>query len=822
MLVFFLLLISLPNLIDLENYRPRILAYLKSRVAGEVSVGQLGLAFLHGPGLRVDGVKVFDRDGSQHLFVTTAIINFDLWSLFQRRLHLSRLTLVQPEVVLKIDSTKSTLTDFFLFSKSSVPVKDHGANFGGLKFDGEISGARIEIVDGSVEFTDDCFGAAPITTRLEKLNSLFLWKENGSLTDFKLTSEVRDKAGYGSLRIEGTLSDIKFPLAPGRMMLDCQVKAENLNGGTYFPYYQEYVPMRFIGGRVDIDANYKGSLLGLFHSKGQIVIRQAELDYQQVFSRKLKFKRFAVDYDFRLADSYNTIETRDCTINADGLIVRGYCLLHEARRGIDGSIKAKLSSSKVEPKTVLPLLPWKIIPDQIYDYCRHLQGPGPLQVENAYLQGTYRKLVKVFTEDPPAEDIIGGQLHGENLSFTAMDGWPSVTLDNVNLILAGNALKASNIGLSVQNFLTCQSGILALQDLYYKPSLSFSGRLKFDLPGLDRYFKNSSGSTVKKQEPKNTLPITFDHGLLVGELTCKGPLTRPDLIRWQGTFKGEDISFTVTGTPFKVEHGAAVCNLANDVLRIDSAVFDFAGSPVAVQGTLPGPNFFLHGEGRSDLNITARSSEVTPAQFDLLSGNKYGISGMNVGPSMLEVSLNADVKDPSGFILSGMLDLQWAEVKLPFIPKRVERLDCKAVFDRKRIVCENLILRRGQSEFLFHGDLHQDEAREGYVLAGEIGGSYLAVDDFFSAEEQKVDFRQSQLKLGFNLKGSIGELVLPATAAGSQKTTKSWWPRLYGLNFSLSRESNAPIIIQECRWQWGDKRAKASISGKLQNSAVRS
>ena len=561
MLVFFLLLISLPNLIDLENYRPRILAYLKSRVAGEVSVGRLGLAFLHGPGLRVDGVKVFDRDGSQHLFVTTAIINFDPWSLFQRRLHLSRLTLVQPEVVLKIDSTKSTLTNFFHFSQSPAPVRARGSKLGGLRLDREISGARIEIVDGSVEFTDDCFGTAPIITCLKKLNSLFLWRKNGTLTDFKLTSEVQDEAGNGSLRIEGSLTEIKFPLAPGRMMLDCQVKAENLNGGTYFPYYQEYVPMRFIGGRVDIDANYKGSLLGLFRSKGQIVIRQAELDYQQVFSRKLKFNRFAVDYDFRLADSYNTIETRDCTINADGLIVRGYCLLHDARLDIDGSIKAKLSSSKFAPKTVLPLLPWKIIPGQIYDYCQHLQGPGHLQLENAYLQGTYRKLVKVFTKDPPAEDIIGGQLHGENLSFTAIDSWPSVTIDNADLILTETAFKASNVGLSVKNLLTCQSGILALQDIYHKPSLSLSGRLKFDLPGLDRYFRNTSGSTVKKQESKSTLPITFDHGSLVGKLICKGPLMRPDLIRWQGTFKGEDISFAVTGTPFKVEHGTAVCTL---------------------------------------------------------------------------------------------------------------------------------------------------------------------------------------------------------------------------------------------------------------------
>jgi hypothetical protein len=814
---FFLLIISLPNLIDLENYRPQILAYLKSQVAGEVSVGKLGLAFLHGPGVRINGVKIFDKFGSQHIFVTTAIVNFDPLSLFQQRLHLARLTLVQPEVVLQLDQKKSTMTNFFQVSPSQDEAEKRVSNFGGWRFDGEISGAQVEIVDGSVEFTDDCFGAAPITTRLKKLNSLFLWQKNGTQTKFKLTALAQDEAGDGSLQIEGTLSNIKFPLAPGRMTLDCQVKAKNLNSGTYFPYYQEYVPMHYIGGRVDIDANYKGSLMGLFHSQGRITLHQAELDYQQVFSHKLKFDRFVVDYDFRLADSYNTIETRDCTINADGLIVQGYCLLHEARRGIDGSIDARLSSGKFVPKTVLPLLPWEIIPRQIQGYCKHLQAQGNLRVEKAYLKGTYRKIVQLFAENHSDKNIIGGQLHGSNLSVSAINRWPSFTVNNADFIFANTVFKVENLNLSIKNALTCEAGVLELQNIYHNPQLSFAGQLKLNLPALNPYIETLSDQTVKKYK-QNIVPITFTQGSLAGELACKGPLTQPGVLSWHGVLKGQDISITVTGTPWQVEHGTVTFKLGDDVIQVDSATFDFAGSSVTLRATLPGPRSFLQGgdSGTDNCKITAQSSEVTPALLNLLSENRYDISGFDVGPSKLAIDLSANAKDLSGFTLSGRLDLQWADVKLPFTDKIVEKLTCAAEFDRRQIVFKHLELQHGQSEFLFHGDVHKDEDSDAYLITGEIGSSYLAVDDFYALDAPR-DLRGENLsQLNFDLQGRIDELVLPEVTTSQKNPAKNLWRVLSELNFSLAGGVDAPITVKECRWQWGTERAQASVTGELQ------
>ena len=815
LLGFFLLVISLPNLLDLDNYRPQLLAYLRSQLVGEVRVGKLGLTYQHGPGLRIDGVKIFDKSGTQHLLVTTVIINFDIRYLLRQRLHLARLTLVRPDIVLHIDRSLSTLTNFLRSSSGNVDDNKSGPLVAGWSIDPEISGAQVDIIDGAVEFTDDCFGMSAMTTRIKHLNSSFSWHETEAQTKFALTSTVLDKGGDGFLNIEGTLSHIRFPIDPGRMILDCKVRAENLNAGTYFPYYQEYVPMRFIGGRVDVDANYDGSLLGLFHSQGRITLHQAELDYQQVFQQKLEFERFAVDYDFRLADDYNTIETRDCTINADGFIVHGYCLLHEARRGIDGTIEARLSSDKVNLAKILPLLPWKIIPDQIKAYRSQLKDQGSLVLENAYLQGNYRKISRLMEKKPPV-GIIGGHLYGENLSFAATGNIPSFMIQSTELVMADNVIEIKNLDGSIENAINCKSGILTLRDIYQNVYADFSGKLKIDLqklnPYLDSIFSEATVAPAVKKEP----PVTFEQGAFVGKLAFSGPLQQPEKILWNGNFKGHDISFALAGIPHKVENGTASLKLVDDNLQIDSATFDFATLPVALHGTFPGPGLFFQDANSRipDFNFSARCVGFTPEQLNVLTGAEYDISGFVTGSSSLEINLSSAAETESGFKLAGRLDLEWGDVALPFVAETIDSVRCQAEFNQSEIVFKHLILQRDESELSFQGGLSKKIESENYQLTGKISCPYLALDDFSITDESMGN---DEIKFSFKLNGVVDELVLPADLSGKKDGSEGLWQHLINLNFSVNGGTDVPITIDECRWHWGGEQAQVNIFGKLQS-----
>ncbi|MCK5681697.1 AsmA-like C-terminal domain-containing protein [bacterium] len=848
---FFLLLISLPNLIDLDNYRPQLLDYLQSQLAGEVSVAKLGLTFQHGPGLRVDGVRVFDKSRSQHIFVTTAIINFDLWHLFKRSLHLSCLTLVRPDVVLNLERGKSQIAAFLNSTKSvsdsKIVVVDPGlqnevphengwlAALGTWQFDAEISGAEIEIVDGAVEFTDSCFGTSPITTSLKQLNASFLWHKTKSQTLLKLTAIALDKDGDGTVKIEGSLSNLKFPLEPGKMVLDCKINAANLNGSNYFPYYQEYVPMRFIGGRVDIDSNYKGSLLGLFRSKGQIVLHQAELDYQQVFKQKLKFDRFAVDYDFHLADSYNTIETRDCTINADGLIVRGYCLLHEARRGIDGTIEAKLSSSTFNPVTILPLLPWGIIPESVQSYTKHLQAQGNLAVENAYLKGDYRKIVRMVELEPPA-GIIGGHLIGENLSFTATENWPAFMVESADLTLTTNLLEISNLNLSIRDTLTCESGAFSLQNIFHQVQMAFSGFLEVDLQGLNPYLESLFAEAVKSS-PKRALPITFKQGSIAGELTFQGPLVQWHEMDWGGTFSGREISFVLSAIPWDVENGNVAFSLTSDQVQIESATFDCGSVPLTLLGTVPGPGFFLRAADSvaAGLNLTVRCSEFAPKDLDNLLANIYDIKGLDAGGSLLEVNVTASANDFSDLELAGTLGLDWRGIESSFTDKPVGSMKCEAEFNLDKVIIKQLDLICDQSEFNFQGCVCKGQEAVNYLVSGEISSPYLEVEDFLLknkivtekvptgvvgpesfVNELAVEVAAESLILDYDLKCVVDKLVLPALSGVKKSTAKSSWRNLYDFNLSLAGDLDGPLTIRDCSWKWGRERAQVGITGELQ------
>ena len=861
LLGFFLLLISLPNLIDLENFRPQLVEYLQSRIFGEVAVGKLKLTFRHGPGVRVDGIRLLDKSGEQQISVETAIVNFDWQRLFQRRLHLCRVTLVQPRVLVQVDAAISPMAGFLrpmvirnpetkaeivknLSDRSMDPQngevtqKESVNFFKAWRFNSDISQALVEIIDGVVIYTDSCFVTSPVTTHLEDLSVLLKWRNSGAPAEFTLAARVVDKKGEGSLKIEGSLSALQWPLRPGEMFLDCQVDAENLNGGNYFPYYQQYVPMRSIGGRLDIDSTYRGTLMGLFRSSGRLVLHQAELDYQQVFDQKLKFKRFLVDYDFRLADSYNTIETLKCAIDADGLKLKGHCLLYEARRGIDGTIEAGVESSEFDPQAISNLLPWKIIPEKIRSYYQTLQKGGRCVVEDAYLKGDYRKIVRLADKDPPP-GIVGGRIKGKNLGLELFENGPQLAIGAGTVTLNSDSLKIADLDFAWGG-LSGEALNVSLVKLYHDPQIKLGGHLDLELEplqsSLERFFQNSSESSLN-----NSLPVTFSGGLLLGELALQGPLLRFSEITWGGIFKGREIALEFPGQPLAITQGMGSFVLTNDRFIIENATCNLASLPLTLQGFLPGPAVWCDGDEDRNLafELAVSSREFAPEHLDFLLGEQFFVGGVRVGPSPVDLHLVGDLKRFSDLQLEGALHLNWGEVELPFMDRPFERLNCLADFDRESIGFERLVLRRGDSDLTFKGGLTKDGEGSGYTLDGEIVGVRFLVDDFLpltKAVSEKEIVSESEVgvvsgeddvakerdsaefpALKVKLEGFFKELLLPTgSEVGNPPAQRDPWHFLNDFKFSFSGDPKALVKIEECRWHWGEQRSQISVLGQLQ------
>jgi len=876
LLLFFLVIISLPNLIDLDNFRPQLLEYLHSRISGEVAVGKLTLTFRHGPGVRIDGVRLFDKSGSQQVSVSTAIVNFDFRRLFQRRLHLSRVTLIQPRVSMQIDEAGSPMAGFLRpmviknpeikqNSAKNIPSRFAGSRnrddgqkksagfFKSWHFDTDVSQALVEIVDGGVVFTDDCFGTSPITTHLENLNIYLEGRKVGMPVDFTLAARVIDEEGDGSLKIEGSLSALRWPLRPGEMILDCWVDAKNLNGGNYFPYYQKYVPMRFIGGRLDIDSTYKGSLMGLFRSGGRLVLHQAELDYQQVFSQKLKFKRFAVDYDFRLADSYNTIETLKCSIVADGLRLTGHCLLYEARRGIDGTIEAGVESSEFDPRQISHLLPWEIMPETMKSYYQSLQKGGRCLVENAYLKGDYRQVVRLADNDPPS-GVMGGRLQAKNLIFKLFESGPELVVGTAGVTLESDILEISDLDF-VWGGLFGEAVAISLRKLYHDPQLKLAGYFDLDLKAaqssLESYFEGSSEPSLNA-----SLPVNFTDGMMQGDMALQGPLFRLSELTWGGFLKSHDLALEFPGLPFSITQGEGSFVLDNDRFSIEKATCNLT-SPgnltslaLTLRGSLPGPAAWLNDDDNRELalELVVRCPEFGPKDLDLLLADQFSLAGARAGSSPLEFSLNADLKHFSDFKLQGTMQFDWRDVELSSLGITFEKLNCLADFDQKSIDFKSLSIKRAKSDLTFKGGLNQGGDGSAYELNGEIVGNHLFIDDFlplsktvsgrevvassvFAAikndleKEIKVPSITQEIKtphgfpaLKVNLEGLVKELVLPAASEKENYPAGiSPWRYLNDLNFSFSSCPELALKLKQCDWHWGEQRSQISLIGQLQS-----
>ncbi|MBN2808748.1 MAG: AsmA-like C-terminal domain-containing protein [Deltaproteobacteria bacterium] len=872
LLASFLLLISLPNLIDLENFRPQLLTYLQSQLSGELTLGKLQLTFAHGPGIRLESLRLLDHTGAQEIAVATAVVNFNLRHLLQRRLQPSRITLVRPRFVLQVDSATSPWAAFLppvstpsISTAVEQPEKvteqpnrsdtdaaaGEGVNtvFGKWYFAGTVSRAALQIIDGSVAFTDCCFGSSPVVTRLEELNLFLQWHKSGAPAGFTLAFRVLDDQGAGHLQLKGTLSSLQWPLHPGEMLLDCQVAAANLNAATYFPYYQKYVPMRFIGARVDIDSTYQGNLLGLFRSRGKIVLHQAELDYQQVFSRKLNFNRFAVDYDFRLADRYNTIETLKCAIDADGLKLSGHCLLHDARRGIDGTIEAGLEIPEFDPASISALLPWKILPEKIFTYYRLLQPGGRCAVERAYLKGDYRKIVRLAEKNPPS-GVVGGQLKVDGLHFNLADEWPAVTVSKAGVMFEGDSLVIDDLAFAWAG-IAGEPVKLSIQQLFHDPQFALSGRYDFDLKSMQPLIERFYQTGLNK--PGKSFPLIFGSGFLHGDLACTGAFTRLFESSWGGMLAGRNLSFVVEGKPYPVNRGAASLILAQDRLVIEKGSCLMAALPLTFSGNLPGPATWLSPDRGSDLafELTVKMPQVVPGYLDLLwRDKKLSVTGECLGPSPLAMHVSGDLNHLSDFQCRGTVALDWGAVKLSALEGTFDRLSCLAEFDRDKIAFKRLSVGRGGSDLSFQGALAQEKDGAAYVVRGELSADRLVAADFLPAKKIFAEANGAQAGSetaaaalparevdgsGFvgrggpsaafplpavrvDLKGVVKELQLPALSmsAPPEGYEAEPWQSLNNFTFSLVGGPSAAVTINACHWQWGKQRAEISVLGEVQ------
>jgi AsmA protein len=202
--VFLIAIFSLPFLIDANQFRPMLESTMTKALARNVKLGSLKLAILSG-GVTADDLSIVDDPAfSRTPFLRTKslALGVDLWPLvFSRKLHITRLTIDQPQInLLQSDAGDWNISS--LGGKSDPRVKqppEPPATGGGL----DLSVKLVRITNGRLSVAQMHGGGRPGV--LENVNLEV--RDFSSSTAFPFTLSGKIGSG-GDIKLSGSAGPI--------------------------------------------------------------------------------------------------------------------------------------------------------------------------------------------------------------------------------------------------------------------------------------------------------------------------------------------------------------------------------------------------------------------------------------------------------------------------------------------------------------------------------------------------------------------------------------------------------------------------------------
>jgi uncharacterized protein involved in outer membrane biogenesis len=832
--LFFLALISLPNLVDLENYRSLVMTAIQNQVAGTVTIRRLKFYVDREIGVKMVGFSLIGGD-KQQISAEEVKIGFHIRPLLHRQLEVSSVRLIRPVVHLQTLKGEPFGSGFIRQSEIMFPADPYcttttttsAGDSPTFTWCNTLNDVRLQIKKGMIVFTDRRFCVEPVTTRLQKLDFKLHFYGSSNLASFSLSAATVTKRQVGHLRIEGSLGGLSWPLDWGGIQLDCQVHGQNLDGDQYWPYYQSHVPMNHVGGRVSVDGSYKGYLLGHFTSRGSILLTDAHLDCPRVFAARLPFRNLAISYRFNLGADYNTIDIPEVRIDSDDFSVSGTCRLEDIRRGRQGRISAEISSNQLDLEQIYRYLPIKIMSPRFRKFWQSHDPRGLVQIRNAYLDAHYTEIAGIGRQ-PIKPELIGGtlRLSGVSLKTAGVPGrWQNLT---GSLAVTGEKVDFVDLHCDMPPFLQ-QRLNGSLSSWHYEPRLSLVDTFVLTLPLPDETrqsedFKVIGVAILGQRLPKLAAALADCRQLsggFAGTLHLDGNLLPETDLTWQldGTAKDFVIRHPDIGRPLKKVSGELHYSSRFLELRNFSAIV--GDSPVTFAGRIVD----YRDPQKLKLDLSLSSTTVRPEDFSIIPRIKVksaaAAAGLTVQPSSFDLKVSGFPHDLSSMRVDGQLDLRHLAVSLPWRSHDLDDVTLVADCRGRSFIIRDFFCRGGSSEV-------------------KLSGNFSAVDDVFqvkvSAESDYFDpsdlprqkkvvsatdndgsilsgapapFKQSLLKLSLQWPQAPPGIVDDEVSSGG-----NWWNLKAGKYFPLEFPEDTVIQLEQLSFFKGD--SDFSLNGRLQ------
>jgi len=362
--------------LDLDTYKARIVAQVKSALNRDLTYASGNFSFHYGPCFSFVDVTIKEKDGTTDFVKANRLtFNISLFPLLHRHLVLSRMQLDHPAVNLaRYRDGTFNVSDLLAPKPGAAPAP-------GIR--------GIELNKARITFSDAMAGEKPLTTELSQTDLYLSRLVRGKSCDVKLDGFLGSGAGKVPLFAAGT---VKLPAA-GAPLTDTEIsgriKTGAVDAGRFWPYYGSYLPFKSLAGQLASEVSFRGKL-NRFKAEASFKITGLNLDYPQVFHARLTPRTVKAACKVELTD--RLLDFTGVKLNVDGLNVLGSCRLSDLHAR-DPRITAKATTGRFDLRAFRPYVPYGIIVKETADFIEQKIPAGFYQLDQGRLDGRVSQIL---------------------------------------------------------------------------------------------------------------------------------------------------------------------------------------------------------------------------------------------------------------------------------------------------------------------------------------------------------------------------------------------------------------------------------------------
>jgi hypothetical protein len=692
------------HLLDPQLYRGFFQDSLTQLLGREVTMGEARVSLWRGVGIAFRDVRIKDRSSDFDLLrAKRVILRVKVLPLAIGQIRWNRIVFENP--VLKLRRDKDGRFNVLEEPRTETPVqKPRRRVLDGLA---SLFGGTVVFQDGEIAYTDEGLGGDSLTTEIRGFHLEIMKVSYQKSFPFRIRGTLGTSPRGGHFDIAGTVQDIPEDLDLSQGRMEAEVKMEGIEVSQVWPYLRRWLPMKRLGGILDLHGHYQGALSGAFNASGQLNLKKAVVDSPQIFSYVLTppwiHLGFEATYDLKdLQIPRLTLELPEIGVKVRGRI---YGIGSE-----DMGLEAEAETSVFDLSDAKRLIPYPIIEPGVSGALFRAEGKGKVQIVSVTLAGKMEEIEHCDDLKNARTLSVRMKLNGAHVKLP----WAFPPLDDLR---GGLFFKEGDLRLQEVQGKVYHSTLKKVDGVFYQllhtPTLEVKAEGKLDLSDL-RVLTSTEG--VPREAAETFTPFTQLSGSADYRLSAKGTLKAPFQLQSQGTYQLSKVLFAHRQIPFPVTIEEGTVELSNERVQWSRTRAEFGHCALLTDGT------WGWGEDNEPMEIAAKGDVEVGTLLRLLES------------PLFPMEVRSKVRELEGAAGRGVLSL------------RIRRPQGK-----ERVAFEGDFIPRGTTfspkgapspTVLKEGTIHVSDLGIGFSrLRLQAGNRLLTLDGFI--RDGKVNFSAS-------------------------------------------------------------------------------